>query len=119
MAPKQTIFWSEVLLVKHFLLSDEESDTVENARSIERLGGTVGTDTKIDRQGSWLGQYIMMGGRVKRQVGTQSETIAELKNEIERIRAVREIFGIDIDESAAKYIEGRAPALIQTAQASR
>jgi len=54
---------------------------------------------------------------VKRQVGTRSETITKLQGEIEKIRAVWEIFGIDIDESAAKYIEGQAAALLQTVQA--
>lgn len=52
---------------------------------------------------------------MKRRVGKRSETIVELKDEIERIRAVREIFGIDIDDSATKYIEGRDAALPGTA----
>jgi len=39
---------------------------------------------------------------VKRQV-TRLETIRKLQDEIERIREVWEIFGIDINESVAKY----------------
>jgi len=117
MAPRGSIFWGEVLIVKRFLLSEEQGNTAEIAHSLARLGGTVGADSKTDRKkGPWLGRYIMVGGKVKRQVGTQSETIIELKDEIQRIRAAREIFGIDIDDSAAKYIEGRAAALSQTTQ---
>jgi hypothetical protein len=117
MAPRATIFWGEVVIVKFFLLSEEQGDTAEIAHSLARLGGTVGSDSRIDRQkGTWLGRYIMAGGKVKRQVGTRSETIMELKDEIQRIRAAREIFGIDIDDNAAKYIEGRAAALSQTTQ---
>jgi hypothetical protein len=94
------------------LLSEQESDVVENTHAAEGFGEAVGTDTKIDRpRGTWMGQYIMAKGRVKRQVGTQSDIIAVFKDEIQRIRAVREIFGIDIDASAAKYIVGRAAAL--------
>ena len=116
MAPGMTIFWSEIIITKHFLLTDEECATTEIAGSIEKVGGTVGVDTGIDRQrGTWLGQYILTKDRVKRQVGAQSETIMEFKDEIQRIHAVREIFGIDIDDSAAEYIEGRAPALSKDA----
>lgn len=82
---------------------------VDNVRKLDR---TVGTDSKIYREkGTWLGQYNMVRGRVKRQVGNRSDKIMESKDEIERIHAVREIFGIDIDDGAAKYIEGRAAAL--------
>src|SRR5882762_11442594 len=114
MAPGQTIFWHDIVIVKYFLLSEDENDTVDNARVVERLGSAVGKDTRIDRQkGTWMGQYTLVKGNVKRQVGTQSEMIMESKDEAERIRAIRDIFGIDIDDGAAKYIEGRAAALTE------
>jgi len=110
--PWETIFWSDIVVIKYFLLSEQERDAVENTCNAKGFGEAVGTDTKIDRsRGTWMGQYILANGRVKRRVGTQSETIAELKDEIERIRAVREIFGIDVGDNGAKYIEGRAAAL--------
>jgi hypothetical protein len=106
------MFWHDVVIVKHFLMSEEESEVIEKTGIMERLVGAVGTDTKIDRpKATWLGQKIMAKCRVKRQVGSESKIITELKDEAERIRAVREIFEINIDDSAAKYIEGRPPAI--------
>lgn len=116
MVSMQTIFWDDVIILKYFLLSDEEIETAGKSYSVEMLDGTVGRDTKIYRgRGTWLGRYVMAKGRAKRQVGTRSEKIIEFKDEIERIRALREIFGIDVDDSAAKYIEGRAAALFPRA----
>jgi hypothetical protein len=112
MAPGQTIFWNDIIIIKHFLMSEEESEIIEKTGIMERLVGAVGTDTKIDRpKATWLGQKIMAKCRVKRHVGLESEMIMELKDEAERIRVAREIFEISIDDSAAKYIEGRAPAI--------
>jgi len=111
MTPGQTIFWGDVTIVKHFFLSEEECDIIENAMA-ESLGRTVGIDTKIERhRGTWIGRLIMASGRVKRQVGTRSEVITTLKDEVGRIRAAHKIFEIDIDDNAAKYIEGRPSAI--------
>jgi hypothetical protein len=104
MAPGQTMFWHDVVIIKYFLMSEEESEIIAKTGIMERLVGVVGTDTKIDRRkATWLGQKIM-----KRQVGSESKIIMELKDETERIRTAREIFEVSIDDSAAKYIEGRA-----------
>jgi len=103
------MFGHDIVIIKYFLMSEEESEIIEKTGIMERLVGVVGTDTKIDMpKATWLGQKIMARGRVKRQVGSESEIIMELKDEDERIRAAREIFEVNIDYSAAKYIEGRA-----------
>jgi hypothetical protein len=56
-------------------------------------------------------KYVMMGPKVKRYIGGSSVTVRTLTSEVERIRALRDIFGLNIPDAAGVYMEGRKAAL--------
>jgi hypothetical protein len=112
MRPGNGIFWSNVLCVKHFLLSDEDITAIrEEARTIDADKGVESTAEGDPDKDVYLGRIFMMGGEIKRHVGSRSEVVRIVSTELERIKALRETFMIDIADDDEKYIRGRDAAL--------
>jgi arylamine N-acetyltransferase len=59
-----------------------------------------------------LGRLSLALGRVKRVIGDQSSIIRECSTELERIQALRELFGIDIHDSDATHVKDQPFALL-------
>ena len=55
-------------------------------------------------------RYVMFGKEVRRHAGGSAVTIRKLTTELERIHALREVFGIDIPDEAQAHILGRDSA---------
>lgn len=55
-------------------------------------------------------RLILHGKKVRKSFGTESEVIRSLDTELDRIRAIREVFGIMIRDEDQVHIAGRAPA---------
>ena len=82
-------FWNTVIVVKHFVV-DGEDETDERVR---------------------LGKVYAVGGQVLRRVGDRRERVAVLKDELDRVRALKKYVGIEIPEEDVVHIQGRASAL--------
>lgn len=101
------IFWNNVLCVKHALLdSIDELDEEGKAQAALERGQYP---AEVSR--NFMFRYIMMGREVKRVIGRSSVTIRTLETELERIEALRDIFGLDIPVEARFHIAGRNSAL--------
>ncbi|KIY45687.1 cysteine proteinase [Fistulina hepatica ATCC 64428] len=61
-----------------------------------------------------MGRLVLSRDRVKRQIGDKSQVIRTLRNEWERIAALRELFGLAIEETDASYIQGLPSALVNS-----
>ncbi|RDB16611.1 hypothetical protein Hypma_002790 [Hypsizygus marmoreus] len=66
---------------------------------------------KDEAERMFMFKYVMMGNEVKRNVGRSSVTIGKLTMELQRIRALREIFGLDVPDEEEIYIKGWSSAL--------
>jgi hypothetical protein len=55
----------------------------------------------------------MCGNEVRRHIGGSAVTIRKLTTELERIHALREVFGIEVPDEAQAHIFGRDAALDQ------
>ncbi|KAF8066538.1 arylamine N-acetyltransferase 1 [Lyophyllum atratum] len=101
------IFWHNVLCVKSAFLDDlDPSDDqakaqaeAEYSRHPEEVAGT------------FMFRYVMMGREVRRNIGGSSVVIRNLGSDLERIRALGEIFGLDIPDEAQVHIKGRITSL--------
>jgi arylamine N-acetyltransferase len=99
--------WKVVSCVKHFALTDEDMQSIgAGGESIT----TATVDEKVD-QSLWLGRIILFSDRVTRVVGGQIQVLCTLGTELERIRALRDIFGVTLDEGDVHHIEGRKSSL--------
>ncbi|PFH49730.1 hypothetical protein AMATHDRAFT_194465 [Amanita thiersii Skay4041] len=95
------IFWNNVFVVKHYLLDDEGKIIYEPSQE-ERAKGDI---TKRD-----LGRIVLLGAHLTFIIGPQSE-VKILKNEMERVSVLRELFGIQISNEAVRFMQGRVAAL--------
>lgn len=57
-----------------------------------------------------LYRKVLFGKHVTQQVDGESEVIRTLETELDRVRALREVFGVQLEDSAVDYIQGRLPA---------
>lgn len=55
-----------------------------------------------------LGRLVMTGRRVQRRIGTHSRTIREFSTEYDRVRILKDDFGISVDESEVRNIKSPA-----------
>lgn len=105
--PADSLFLNNVMCVRHVLLNEiSDLDTEAKAQLDLELGQYPAEISKY-----FLYKYIMMGSEVKRSIGSSSVTVRTLTSEVERIRALREVFGLDIPDAAGVHIEGRKAAL--------
>lgn len=88
------LFWDNVICVKCFLDKDSESDNIDLTDS----------DLPIYRM-------TIMGNQLKREDDGDARVVQTFAGELERIKAIREIFGIDISDDAAAHIRGRSAAI--------
>ncbi|KXN92041.1 Arylamine N-acetyltransferase [Leucoagaricus sp. SymC.cos] len=56
-------------------------------------------------------RIILHGNVVKKSYGVESEILRTFETEVERVRALREIFGLKLKDEDVEYIKGRASAL--------
>jgi hypothetical protein len=56
-------------------------------------------------------RYVLFGKELKRYIGGDAVTIRTFSTELQRIRALREVFGLDIPDEAQIHIMGRDAAL--------
>lgn len=101
------MFFNSVVVVKHFLVTPEDEETSEEIPKAD-----VGTDEAsaeaMSKQA--MSRVVLFGNEVKRYIGGTAVVLQTLTTELERIQALREIFGIDISDNAVEYIRGRNAA---------
>ena len=71
-------------------------------------------DTKVEeakRPGISLGRLVMMGRRVQKRIGDQSQTVREFSTERERVHVLKEDFGIMVDDDEVQNIAQTGGAL--------
>ncbi|KXN92043.1 Arylamine N-acetyltransferase 2 [Leucoagaricus sp. SymC.cos] len=90
-----TIFYNFVTCVKVFTV-DEPSATGE---------------PPLERSKRPMYRIILHGNEVKKSYGVESEVMRKFETEVDRIRALREIFGLKLKDEDAEFIKGRAAAL--------
>ncbi|KAJ7624864.1 hypothetical protein FB45DRAFT_87961 [Roridomyces roridus] len=95
------LFWENVVCQKLFWMSDEEVREVDSAVDLGEL-------TPLTR---YMGRLAMMGGEVRRQVGSRSTVVRVLKTEEDRAAALREIFDIRIEKENLEHVRGRGAEL--------
>ncbi|KAJ3506700.1 hypothetical protein NLJ89_g6727 [Agrocybe chaxingu] len=91
------LFWSNVVCTKTFVLKGDHADNGMSDASI--------------RSGEEMYRLVIVGKEVKKHIGGETEIIKILDTELERVRALRESFGIDLREDDVVHIVGRASAL--------
>lgn len=101
------LFWNNVICVRHLSLDDLDESGKAQAYT---TGGLAKFSTELKQSCYW--KYVMIGNEVKRCIGKSSVTVRTLRNEGDRIRAIREIFEVDVPDDAYIYIRGRSPALV-------
>ena len=94
--PGSAPFWGTVMAVKHFVVEG-------NAEDLD-----VGVD---GRPRVKLGKVYVVGTSVTKRVGDVREKAKDVKNELERVRALKEYVGIGIEEEDIVHIQGRGSAL--------
>ena len=95
----QGLFWCNIVAVKVFLLEDYvpgHSDCEQDQ--------SAGLQVNMSRM-------ILIGRELKRSTGADVVLVRTLRNEAERINILRDIFGITVDDDAARHIVGRAAAI--------
>lgn len=86
----RSIFPEEVIAVKYFFVNGDDE-------SRRRCPSTQ--DEKFQ-----MGRLIVWQDKVRRQVGDKMEVLRVLRNELERIAAIREVLGIEIADEDVKHI---------------
>jgi hypothetical protein len=104
----QGLFWSNVICVKAALL--HEADGFE-AELLSQLNLDSDRQPTKEEKEKFMCKYVMLGNEVKLRIGGSVVTIRKLTTELERIRALREVFGIDLPDEAQAHILGRDAAL--------
>lgn len=98
--PYGTIFYKCLLMHKNFWIDEEDGGKDEDAR--------IRQDA-IGRQ-RHIGTIALFGAQLTRNTGSNREEIKEIKTEEERVQAIKEYFGFDL-ENAIEHIRGRPAAL--------
>jgi hypothetical protein len=106
---RRIIFWPNVICVRHFVLTPEDIQSIKADIVASNATGHFKDD--VEPTGMWMGRLIMMGDKVRRHVGNRMEVITSFTTEAERIVALRDLFGFQIDETDAIHIKGRDAAL--------
>ena len=106
--PKE-LFWNNILCIKYGLLH-EADDLDAESMSQATLQLTSGRYTKEEKE-KFMYKDVMFRNDVKRYIGSSPVTIRTFTTELERIRALREIFGLEIPDEAQGHIIGRNAAL--------
>ncbi|EKM81236.1 hypothetical protein AGABI1DRAFT_56672 [Agaricus bisporus var. burnettii JB137-S8] len=88
-----TPFWNSILCLKLFTIDNEETLQLE----------------KCERP---MYRIILFGKEVWKSSGANKEILRNLETELDRIRAIRDYFGIDMKDEDAVHIVGRAAAYI-------
>lgn len=101
--PYLGLFWDMVWAVKYFTLGSAEAEEVET--QVE-----TSSHTRITWPGH-LGRLILSGKEAKKVIGTRTEVFATIETDSDRIRVLREFFGVGVVEEDAVHIEGRRAAL--------
>jgi hypothetical protein len=84
------VFWNNVLCLKLLTVDEGNLHLEKSKRPTYRI--------------------IILGREVKKSFGAESEVIRILETEIDRVCALREIFGLDVKDEDAVHIIGRVPA---------
>lgn len=85
------------MCVKYFVVDGEEQ---------RRLGLEAST------KDMHLGKYILFGSEIRRSVAGRQQILQIFRTEEDRIQALRDYFGFDIDVKDAHNIIGRSAAVI-------
>jgi hypothetical protein len=101
------LLWNNVLCIKYAFLH-EASDLDPQSRSQVELASIQYSKEEKEK---FLYRYILIGKEVKMHIAGSSVTIRTLSTELERIHALREVFGIHIPDEAQSHIIGRDAAL--------
>lgn len=64
----------------------------------------------LERSKRPMYRIVLNRGEVKKQIGAEVEVLLKLSTELDRIRALREIFGVDLRDEDQVHIIGRAAA---------
>jgi len=97
------LFNAKVICLKNFWLSRDE---------MLASGGTPAHGTQsIPVAERYMGRITLEGREIKRHIGSQTERVATVRTEDERVKALREIFGLVIAESDVIHIQGRKAAI--------
>lgn len=94
--PSESIFWKNLMCVKYFVVDGEEQ---------RRLG------LEASAKDMHLGKYILFGSEIRRSVAGRQQILQIFRTEEDRIRALRDYFGFDIDVKDAHNIIGRSAAV--------
>ncbi|KAF5372332.1 hypothetical protein D9615_009289 [Tricholomella constricta] len=101
------IFWNNLLCIKYELLDDVDPSDEEARAKAEAERRQVPEHVAS----TLMFKYVMFGREVRRNIGSSSVTIRTLGSDLERIRVLKEVFGLDLPEDARVHIKGRAPSL--------
>ncbi|ESK86123.1 arylamine n-acetyltransferase 1 [Moniliophthora roreri MCA 2997] len=103
--PYGSPFESTVALIKYFWLSSSE---------VVAAGVIPANDEeeyeRRDVSSRMLGYYTLYGDMVKKHIGGKTEVVKVLVSEEERVKLIRELFGVALDEDAINNIRGRNSA---------
>ncbi|KAG5644435.1 hypothetical protein DXG03_008530 [Asterophora parasitica] len=103
------LFWNNVLCIKYALLDDiDQFDGDEEAMKqaqAERRGNPE------DVAKTFMFRYVMAGKKLTRNIGNCSVTVMTLESDEDRIRALKDVFGVEIPENALAHVKGRAASL--------
>lgn len=86
----QSVFWAGVLCLKLFTIDEGNLHLEKSKRPIYRI--------------------TLFGKEVWKSSGSDKEVLRVLETEVDRIRAIREFFGIDLKDEDAVHMVGRAAA---------
>ena len=87
------MFWNDVFCVSYFFV--DKSIKMSDPAALE----------------AHLGKLVLTGGKVSRRIGDTIEMLKEVETERERVQALKDYFGVVIDEEDVINIAGRFPQL--------
>ncbi len=87
------MFWNDVFCVGYFFV--DKSIKMSDPAALD----------------AHLGKLVLTGGKVSRRIGDDIETLKAVETEKERVEALKEYFGVVIDEEDIINIYGRFPQL--------
>ncbi|KAF5364589.1 hypothetical protein D9758_005580 [Tetrapyrgos nigripes] len=106
-------FVNNLICSKCFWLSADEMEMLAESGP-KRNGGNASkkiTNASVPLTHRYMGRLGMEGNTVRRHVGPRSEIIRTMKTEMDRIEALRDIFGVDIPPQDICFMKDRVPAL--------
>ncbi|KAF5364592.1 hypothetical protein D9758_005583 [Tetrapyrgos nigripes] len=106
-------FVNNLICSKCFWLSADEMEMLAESGP-KRNGGNASkkiTNASVPLTHRYMGRLGMEGNTVRRHVGPRSEIIRIMKMEMDRIEALRDIFGVDIPPQDICFMKDRVPAL--------